>query len=122
VRQPILTPDRFAIWFNSLIPGAHRSITAQDIRDMTRCGLIGRYGYYGRVDIETVRAVLQYEQLRHDSDKQTDAVRMCKRCGGLLPESEGVGRPREYCSDCEKNRGRERWRKWYKKEISRYIR
>ncbi len=32
---------------------------------MTECGLIGKYGgYYYRTDLERIRAVLQYEQMR----------------------------------------------------------
>jgi ornithine cyclodeaminase/alanine dehydrogenase-like protein (mu-crystallin family) len=99
------------------MPGAYRTVTAQDIRDLTKCSLIGRYGYYGRSDIEIVRAVLQYEQIRLKREQQANTVRTCKRCGEVLPESERVGRPREYCSDCEKNWGRERWRKWSEKDM-----
>ena len=113
MKQPVLTPERFATLFNSIVPGAYRQVTAQDIRDMTKCGLVGRYGYYGSADIEVVRAVLQYEQLRLDREQKANAVRMCKRCGGLLIEGVGKGRPREYCFKCGPFRGRERWRKWY---------
>jgi hypothetical protein len=59
----ITSPDNFAKWFKSEVPGAYREITSQDIWDMTDCGIIGLYRYYGRQDLETVRAVLQYEQL-----------------------------------------------------------
>ena len=114
MRQPILIPGRFAALFNSVVLGAYRQVTAQDVRDLTRCGLIGRYGYYGRADIETVRAVLQYEQIKQEREQQANAVRTCKRCGGLLPDNEGVGRPKEYCLKCEPFRGRERWRRWYR--------
>jgi len=51
MRQPILSPDKFAEWFNNVVPGAYRSITAQDIRDMTECGLVAHYGYYIRQDL-----------------------------------------------------------------------
>jgi len=33
---------------------------------MTTCGLIRCYGYYMQLDFETVRAILQYEQLRQN--------------------------------------------------------
>ncbi|MBA7599411.1 hypothetical protein ES703_06444 [subsurface metagenome] len=55
--------ERFAAQFNAKLPGAYRQITAQDVRAMTDCGLIRRYGYYIHSDLETVRAVLQYEQI-----------------------------------------------------------
>ncbi|MFC1938452.1 hypothetical protein ACFLWH_02210, partial [Chloroflexota bacterium] len=56
-------PKAFADWFNLKYPGAYRSITTNDIADMTTCGLIGRYRYYSpSQDGETIRAVLQYEQ------------------------------------------------------------
>jgi hypothetical protein len=51
----ITSPDRFASQFNALVPGAYRSITVQDIKDLHECGLIGRYDYYGRQDIQIVR-------------------------------------------------------------------
>lgn len=83
-------PDKFAAWFNSVVPGAYRKVDARDVRDMTECGLIGRYGYYGRLDLETAGAILQYEQMREkrsakpleeDEPKQPS----CKMCGGPLP-------------------------------------
>lgn len=114
--QPILTSDRFAAWFNSVVTGAYRKITVYDIRDMTQCGLIGRYGYYGRSDLEIVRAVLQYEHLRENREQKANTLRVCKRCGASLPDNGGVGRPKEYCDKCESFRGRERWWKWHKKE------
>ena len=125
MRQPILSPDRFTTWFNSVVPGAYRRVTAQDIRDMTECGLIGRYGCYGRADLETVRAILLYEQMRQNREKRdeirdTDGAIHCRRCGALLtikPDGKR-GRPSEYCLDCEPFRGRERNRKWRNKKGS----
>ena len=75
MKQPILTPDRFAALFNSVVP----------------CGLIGRYGYYGHSDIEIVRAILQYEWLRQEREKQDNDVRIYKRCGETLPDVVGIG-------------------------------
>ena len=118
----IVKPEDFVAWFNKAIPGAYRSITAQDVRDMTTCGLIGRYGYYIHLDIETVRAILQYEQLSQNRQKKEeirdgDGVIHCRRCGVVLAKPKTKrGRPVEYCSDCEPLRGRERNRKWRSKQ------
>lgn len=119
MRQPILSPGKFAVEFNQVVPGAYRHITAQDVRDMTECGLIGKYGYYGRVDLEMVRAVFQYEQLREkriqgqSTENKSEPLR-CKRCGQPLPYRQEAkrGRRKEYCSGCELFRARERYRKW----------
>ncbi|MFC1933986.1 hypothetical protein ACFLWC_06470 [Chloroflexota bacterium] len=59
----LTSPDKFASLFNAKIPGAYRRITTQDVLSMKSCGLIGRSSYYGRADLETVRCILQYEQL-----------------------------------------------------------
>jgi len=87
VRQPIISPDKFAEWFNEVVPGSCRTVTTQDIRDMVECGLIGHYSYYGRADLETVRAVLQYEQIRNERSEKAslkDVPKTCKRCGKTL--------------------------------------
>ncbi len=47
------SPDRFAKEFNEVVPGAYRRITTHDVLDMTNCGLIGHYSYYGESDIRT---------------------------------------------------------------------
>lgn len=110
---------RFADLFNAKLPGAHRQITVQDIKDMTDCNLIKRYGYYIHSDLETVRAVLQYEQLlekrlKKPLNEEKLILPRCKMCGGqLLVQLEGKkGRPREYCQKCEKSRQKERYRRW----------
>lgn len=123
MQQIIASPDKFSTLFNAVVPGAYRSITAQDIRDMTECGLIGRYKYYGRQDIETVRAILLYEQIRNERSEKAclkDAPRTCKRCGEPLPSQpdSSRGRPSEYCVNCEPFRGGERNRKWRDRQIS----
>jgi len=114
----LTNPDKFASLFNSKVPGAYRSISPQDVLDMKSCGLIGRSNYYGRDDLETVRAVLEYEQLRENrpvpptlEDKQEPPK--CKRCEKKLPaEPAGkVGRPKEYCVGCEPFRNRDRQRR-----------
>jgi hypothetical protein len=111
-------PDKFAAEVNTKLPGAYRQISADDIRDMTTCGLIGRYGYYIHLDIETVRAVLQYEQLRQNRQKRNEikdenGVIYCRGCGVVLPKPETKrGRPNEYCDECQPFRGRNRQRKW----------
>jgi hypothetical protein len=63
-RETGADPMKFAARFNSAVPGAHRIITAADIRALTHCGLIGRRGFYERSDVETVRGLLQYELVR----------------------------------------------------------
>ena len=96
MRQPILSPDKFATEFNAVVPGAYRQITTEDVRDMTSCGLIARYGFYGRTDIETVRIILLYEQMREERSRKAclkEAPRMCKRCEQPLPDN-GNGRGR----------------------------
>ena len=117
----ITSPKQFADLFNAKVPGAHRQISADDVKDMTTCGLIGKYGYYLNLDLETVRAVLQYEQLRQNRQKRDDindseGLIHCRRCGVVLTESNGKrGRPREYCDECQPFRGRERHKKWRSK-------
>jgi Zn finger protein HypA/HybF involved in hydrogenase expression len=119
----ITRPDIFAEWFKSEVPGAYRAITSQDIRDMTDCGLIGKFKYYLHSDLEIVRAVLQYEQLwkkRIEEQKIEDKSEQlkCKRCGQPLPYRHEAkkGRRREYCQQCESSRAKERYRKWRKKD------
>ncbi|MFC2068094.1 hypothetical protein ACFLTP_03675 [Chloroflexota bacterium] len=59
------SPKEFACWFNTKYPGTYRQITTEDVRDITICGLIGRYRYYIlSQDGEIVRGILEYEQMR----------------------------------------------------------
>ena len=60
----IAQPDRFADKFNTIVCGAYRQVTENDIKQMVHCGLIGRRGFFTRDDLETVRGILLYEQLR----------------------------------------------------------
>jgi hypothetical protein len=60
----VVEPDRFATKFNAIVRGAYRQVTVDDIRQMEHCGLIGRHGFFTRDDLETVRGILLYEQLR----------------------------------------------------------
>jgi len=83
------SPGKFEDDFNSMVLGAYCSITAQDIKDLHECGLIEKYGFYGRMDIETIRGVLQYEKLRLERKQQTGTVRTCKGCGESLPDDDG---------------------------------
>ncbi len=55
---------KLATRFNSLFPGAHRRITADDVREMAKCGLIGRYGCFEQSDLHTINGILRYELLR----------------------------------------------------------
>ena len=123
MRLPVYSPDRFAAEFNAAVPCACQKIDAQDIQDLTKCGLIGRYSYYGRADLETVRAILLYEQLRAEREREAclkDVPRTCKRCGkSLCSQSNGRrGRPNEYCQQCESYRNRERYINWKVKHAS----
>ena len=118
----IVKPEEFAKWFAKAIPGAYRQITTDDVRDMTTCELIGKYGYYMPSDVEFVRRLLQYEQLqqnrqRRDEIRDSDGAIHCRRCDVVLAKPETRrGRPHEYCADCEPFRGRERNRKWRNKQ------
>jgi hypothetical protein len=87
----IINPDIFAKWFKSEVSNANREITAQDVRELTECGLIGRYKFYTRQDLETVRGILQYEQLlknrqKRNEIKDAEGEIHCRRCGKLLPK------------------------------------
>ncbi len=121
MRLPVVSPDKFAEWFSLKVLGAYRKVTAEDVKLMQQVGLICKYGYYIRADLETVRSVLQYEQIRNERSEKAclkDAPRICKRCGKSLPENEvRKGRPKEYCPDCESFRGRERYREWRKMQM-----
>ena len=109
-------PNRFAAWFNMTYQGAHRRITTEDVEDMTTCGLIGRYRYYSTSqDGGIIRGILQYEQMRETRSAQKateDKLEppKCKMCGKTLAPSPDhrSGRPKEYCSECERLRNRDR--------------
>jgi len=120
VKPIINNPDKFAKWFNSTVQGAYRQLTVQEAHDMTHVGLIGLYGgYYLHSDLETVRKLLQLEQLQQNRQvrseiKDEDGTLHCKRCHVVLPDQPNgqVGRPREYCDSCESARTKERHCKW----------
>jgi hypothetical protein len=120
--RPIVKPEKFAAWFNRVMPSAHRQITVDDVRDMVTCGLIGKFDCFLNLDFETVKAVLQYEQLRQnrqkkDQIKDSEGIMHCRRCGVVLiakPKSKW-GRSREYCTDCEPSRATMWYRKWRRK-------
>ena len=120
--QLITNPQKFADLFNAKVPGAYRQISTDDVKDMTNCGLIGKYGYYMQLDIETVRAILQYEQLRQNRQKRDeirddDGVIHCRRCGVVLERTKVKrGRPNEFCDKCQPFRGRDRYLKWRSKQ------
>jgi hypothetical protein len=112
------SPKRFPAWFNEKYPGVFRSVSVQDIKDLITCNLICRPGYLLTTqDGETIRGLLEYEQLREKRSKQNPVENtllppVCKICGSPLPiKTVGeVGRPKEYCSDCDAFRNRERQR------------
>lgn len=113
----ITSPAKFADWFNDKYPGAYRQISTQDVKDMTDCGLIHLYEYYSRsIDGELIRRILLYERMREDRSQQQEKhsdLPKCKMCGEPLPavQESKPGRPKEYCSDCELFRNRERQKK-----------
>ena len=67
-------PVRFAAKFNATVPAAYRLVSAEDIRYMSHCGLIGRYGFFTQEDLETVRGILSYEQLREREAEHKKSV------------------------------------------------
>jgi hypothetical protein len=117
----ITSAEKFADLFNAKVPGAYRQITVDDVRDMVACGLIGKFDCFLNLDLETVRGILQYEQLRQnrqrkDEIRDDDGVIHCRGCGMVLPEADGKrGRPREYCPDCKSSRSTMRGREWRRK-------
>jgi len=123
--QFITSPDKFARAFNDKVAGAERRITADDVRLLTECGLIKKHGYYLQDDLQTVIGILNYEQRRlktmeRQDEKTSLEPPRCKLCSEPLPpQPEGkVGRPREYCQQCEALRRRERYRKWKKRRAN----
>jgi len=114
----ITHPEAFADLFNAKIPYARRKITSNDVRLMTKCNLIYKYGFYMQDDLETIRGILEYEQLRENrplapTSEEKQEPPKCKKCNQPLPvEPEGkIGRPRKYCLTCEPFRNRDRQRK-----------
>ena len=83
--------------------------------DMTTSRLIGHYRYYSKaLDGETIRALLEYEQLREKRSQQKSAedkleppkCRMCRQ--PLSPESESkTGRPKEVTKNNNIDTGKE---------------
>jgi len=120
----LTSPEKFAAQINDMFAGEIRYISAADIIDMTKCGLIGCYQYYNlRSDGERIRGVLQYEKLREGRllkiARQSKVVKLkCKSCRKSLPAelARKVGRPKEYCPSCESFRNTERYRKWRKRK------
>ena len=66
--DPLITnPDKFASQLNAVTPGIN--LTTQDVLEMTECDLMGHYRYYCRQNLQVVRAVLKYIDLRQKSKK-----------------------------------------------------
>jgi hypothetical protein len=124
----ITSPEKFAAWFNEKYPGAYRRVTGDDIRELTTCGLICRYRYYSlSQDGETIRGILQYEQMREkrfEQEYREDKLEppRCRICGQLLPPEPAskTGRPREYCFGCESFRNKERKKKSRRRRKKQY--
>jgi len=94
---------------------------------MTTCCLIGRYDFYLRDDLELVRGVLQYEQMRETrsakpTPEENQEPPKCKICKQPLSPEPGnkAGRPREYCFDCELLRNRDRQKKLRQRRKKQY--
>ncbi len=61
----ITSPRKFPAWLTEKYIEAYRQITAADVEDMITSRLTGRYGSYSEsLDGETIRGILQYEQLQ----------------------------------------------------------
>jgi len=73
-------PVKFASKFNMMVPGAYRYMTGDDIRRMENCGLIGRSGFFDRSDLETVRGILQYEQVCQQFNRQNHETGLDELC------------------------------------------
>jgi hypothetical protein len=90
----VADPLRFAARINSAVPGASRPVTADDIRELTDCGLIGKRGFFERADLETVRGILLYEQTRAARTRGTrdigEATEQDGRNAGLGAEPVGA--------------------------------
>ena len=119
----ITSPRKFASLFNEKYIGANRQITVEDVICMTSCKLICRHDYYLRDDLEIVRGVLEYEQMREQRSAQEPADNKleppkCKMCGQPLPPHHvgKRGRPLQYCQGCQSSRAKERYRKWRKRK------
>ena len=72
--EVVADPVKFAEKFNRTVPGAYKSVTGEDIRQMVHCGLIGRHGFFLRADVETVRGIMHYEQLKNAAKAQAVQV------------------------------------------------
>lgn len=113
--------DIFVDLFNSTIPGAE-PITKNDVLDLRDCGLVAKYGYYSDSDLETVRAILQFERLRPKRQKVKALdlepnTRKCNMCGDVIVIQAGkIGRPKEYCDKCAPFRSNYRYKKWAKRQ------
>ncbi len=85
--------EAFIDFFKMKFPDMCRKLTVDNVRLMTECSLIGRYKYYLRQDLEIVRRILHFEELREHRSAQQDKEKKspcCKSCGQPLPpNSEG---------------------------------
>ena len=113
--------------FTQTFPGAPRPIDEADVLKLSELGLIKTHGCFSRDDYNTVLSVLKYEQcmtgvpthiepvIKLSADRQ----RSCKLCAATLPNHapDGVGRPKEYCGECQRLRSRDRNRRWRKNRL-----
>ncbi len=85
--------QQFAERFNSMFPGVHRPLAAEDVRELVNCGLIRRHGYYEWLDLQTVRGILQYER--------SQAQRLGRRTAGVCEVSLQARVGTRYESTCQ---------------------
>jgi len=120
----ITSPISFSSWFNTEVPGAYRSISAEDAHALTKFGLIGKHGFFSRDDLQRVIGLLNYEQWREkqqvNGQKETILdLQKCKLCGEPVtnPADNARGRHKEYCKKCEPLRAKTRFKKWRMKKL-----
>ena len=108
--------------FTQTFPGAPRLIQEVDVLRLCELNLIKTHGCFSRDDYKTVLSILKYEQCMMGPPIHTDVIikqpadrqHSCKLCTATLPNRapDGIGRPKEYCGDCQRLRSRDRNRRW----------
>jgi hypothetical protein len=105
IHETHIRPEDLVVWFIRVLPGAYRQIAVEDVKDLTTCGPIGKYGFNGNLDPEMVRCILLYERVRQnrqrrDEIKDSEGIVHCRRCGAALGEPDRKrGRPTSIVMD-----------------------